>query len=149
MSQKFVPLLEKPVIKCNFTRLPNNLKHKFSRLLPYICATFFSNFRFILIFPPNVHTRVSISRQNCDHFFSSFSVELLHSLNRFLVLVWKMNPLNAKKLTYLRAQAYALRVNGFTVKEITKKLEKSERSGRREAPKILKINNEEIGRAHV
>ena len=39
-----------------------------------------------------------------------------------------MNPLNGKKLTYLRAQAYALRVNGFTVKEIAKKLEKSERS---------------------
>ena len=38
-----------------------------------------------------------------------------------------MNPLNGKKLTYLRAQAYALRVNGFTVKEIAKKLEKSER----------------------
>ena len=38
-----------------------------------------------------------------------------------------MNPLNGKKLTHLRAQAYALRVNGFTVKEIAKKLEKSER----------------------
>ena len=38
-----------------------------------------------------------------------------------------MNPLNAKKLKYLRAQAYALWVNGFTVKEIAKKLEKSEK----------------------
>ena len=28
---------------------------------------------------------------------------------------------------YLRAQAYALRVNGFTVKERAKRLEKSER----------------------
>ena len=38
-----------------------------------------------------------------------------------------MNPLNRKKLTYLRVQAYTLRVDGFTVKEIAKKLEKSKR----------------------
>ena len=38
-----------------------------------------------------------------------------------------MSPLSGKKLTYLRAQAYALRVNGFTVEEIAKKLKKSDR----------------------
>ena len=54
-------------------------------------------------------------------FSAVFLVELLPSSNHFLF------PLNGKKVTYLRAQAYALRVNGFTVKEIAKKLEKSER----------------------
>jgi len=38
-----------------------------------------------------------------------------------------MNPLNAKKLSYLRAQAFILRSSGLSVKEIAKKLEKSER----------------------
>ena len=38
-----------------------------------------------------------------------------------------MNPLSAKKLRYLRAQAFILRSTGLSVKEIAKKLEKSER----------------------
>ena len=38
-----------------------------------------------------------------------------------------MNPLNAKKLSYLRAQAFILRSTGLLVNEIAKKLEKSER----------------------
>ena len=38
-----------------------------------------------------------------------------------------MNPLNAKKLSHLRAQAFILRTTGLSVKEIAKKLEKSER----------------------
>ena len=38
-----------------------------------------------------------------------------------------MNPLNAKKLSYLRAQAFILRSTGLSVKEIAKKLEKYER----------------------
>ena len=38
-----------------------------------------------------------------------------------------MNPLNAKKLSYSRAQAFILRSTGLSVKEIAKKLEKSER----------------------
>ena len=38
-----------------------------------------------------------------------------------------MNPLNVKKLSYLRAQAFILRSTGLSVKEIAKKLEKSER----------------------
>ena len=35
-----------------------------------------------------------------------------------------MNPLNAKKLSYLRAQAFILRSTGLSVKEIAEKLEK-------------------------
>ena len=38
-----------------------------------------------------------------------------------------MNPLNAKKLSYFRTQAFILRSTGLSVKEIAKKLEKSER----------------------
>ena len=38
-----------------------------------------------------------------------------------------MNPLNAKKLSYLRTQAFILRSTSLSVKEIAKKLEKSER----------------------
>jgi len=38
-----------------------------------------------------------------------------------------MKPLNAKKFSYLRAQAFTLRSTGLSVKEIAKKLEKSER----------------------
>ena len=38
-----------------------------------------------------------------------------------------MNPLNAKKLSYLRVEAFILRSAGLSVKEIAKKLEKSER----------------------
>ena len=38
-----------------------------------------------------------------------------------------MNPVNAKKLSYVRAQAFILRSTGLSVKEIAKKLEKSER----------------------
>jgi len=38
-----------------------------------------------------------------------------------------MNPLNAKEFSYLRAQAFLLRSTGLSVKEIAKKLEKSER----------------------
>ena len=38
-----------------------------------------------------------------------------------------MNPLSTKKLSYLRAQAFILRSTGLSVKEIAKKLEKSER----------------------
>ena len=38
-----------------------------------------------------------------------------------------MNPLNEKKLSYLRTQAFILRSTGLSVKEIAKKLEKSER----------------------
>ena len=38
-----------------------------------------------------------------------------------------MHPVNAKKLSYLRAQASILRSNGLSVKEISKKLKKSER----------------------
>ena len=33
-----------------------------------------------------------------------------------------MNPLNAKKVSYLRAQAFILRSTGLSVKEIAKKL---------------------------
>ena len=38
-----------------------------------------------------------------------------------------MNPLNAKTLSYSRAQAFILRSTGLSVKEIAKKMEKSER----------------------
>ena len=38
-----------------------------------------------------------------------------------------MNLLSAKKLSYLIAQAFILRSTGLSVKEIAKKLEKSER----------------------
>ena len=38
-----------------------------------------------------------------------------------------MNPLNAKKFSYLRTQAFILRSTGLSVKDIAKKLEKSER----------------------
>ena len=38
-----------------------------------------------------------------------------------------MHPVNAKKLSYLRAQASILRSTGLSVKEISKKLKKSER----------------------
>ena len=38
-----------------------------------------------------------------------------------------MHPVNAKKLRYLRAQASILRSTGLSVKEISKKLKKSER----------------------
>jgi len=38
-----------------------------------------------------------------------------------------MNPLNAKKFSYLRTQAFILRSAGLSVKEIAKKLKKSER----------------------
>ena len=38
-----------------------------------------------------------------------------------------MNPINAKKLSYSRTQAFILRSTGLSVKEIAKKLEKSER----------------------
>ena len=38
-----------------------------------------------------------------------------------------MNPLNAKKLSYSRAQAFILRSTGLSVKKIAKKIEKSER----------------------
>ena len=38
-----------------------------------------------------------------------------------------MHPVNAKKLSYLRAQASILRSTGLLVKEISKKLKKSER----------------------
>ena len=38
-----------------------------------------------------------------------------------------MYPLSTKKLSYLRAQAFILRSTGLSVKEIAKKLEKSER----------------------
>jgi len=38
-----------------------------------------------------------------------------------------MNPLNAKKLSYLGVEAFILRSTGLSVKEIAKKLEKSER----------------------
>ena len=38
-----------------------------------------------------------------------------------------MDPLNAKKLSYLRAQVFILRSTGLLVKEIAKKPEKSER----------------------
>ena len=38
-----------------------------------------------------------------------------------------MKPLSAKKLSYLIAQAFILRSTGLSVKEIAKKLEKSER----------------------
>ena len=37
-----------------------------------------------------------------------------------------MHPVNAKKLSYLRAQASILRSTGLSVKEISKKLKKSE-----------------------
>ena len=38
-----------------------------------------------------------------------------------------MHPVNANKLSYLRAQASILRSTGLSVKEISKKLKKSER----------------------
>ena len=38
-----------------------------------------------------------------------------------------MNPLNAKKLSYLRVEAFILRSAGLSVKEIAKKLKKFER----------------------
>jgi len=38
-----------------------------------------------------------------------------------------MNPLSTKKLSCLRAQAFILRSTGLSVKDIAKKLEKSER----------------------
>ena len=38
-----------------------------------------------------------------------------------------MHPVNAKKLSYLRAQASILRSTGLSVKEISKKFKKSER----------------------
>jgi len=41
-----------------------------------------------------------------------------------------MNPLNAKKFSYLRARAFILRSTGLSVKEIAKKKKKLEKSER-------------------
>jgi len=38
-----------------------------------------------------------------------------------------MNPLSTQKISYLRAKTFILRSTGLSVKEIAKKLEKSER----------------------
>ena len=94
----------------------------------FISVSYFLRHLFIgifnfCIFPPNVRTRVYIFPPNISYFVSWIA----HNLSSVLWISWKMHPVNAKKLSYLRAQASILRSTGLSVKEISKKLKKSER----------------------
>ena len=60
-------------------------------------------------------------------YFLYFKSELLELLPCFFfVNITKINPLNAKTFSYVRAQACILRFTGLSVVETAKKLEKSE-----------------------
>ena len=94
------------------------------KVLYIFCAIFFIGiFNFCIFSPKCVHARLYFPAKYLSYFVSWIA----HNLSSVLWISWKMHPVNAKKLGYWRAQASILRSTGLSVKEISKKLKKSER----------------------
>ena len=89
----------------------------------FFAPSFRWNIQFLLYPAQGVHARLYFPAKYLSYFVSWIA----HNLSSVLWISWKMHPVNAEKLSYLRAQASILRSTGLSVKEISKKLKKSER----------------------
>ena len=88
----------------------------------FFAPSFYWNIKFLHFPAKCVHERLYFPAKYLSYFVSWIA----HNLSSVLWISWKMHPVNAKKLSYLRAQASILRSTGLSVKEISKKLKKSE-----------------------
>ena len=88
----------------------------------FFAPSFYWNIQFLHFPAKGVHARLYFPAKYLSYFVSWIA----HNLSSVLWISWKMHPVNAKKLSYLRAQASILRSTGLSVKEISKKLKKSE-----------------------
>ena len=127
LSQKCVPLLCKSVVSLAIVPV---------KQIIYAQVVYFSLIEYHIFFVPSFYWKIQ-----CLHFpakgvhallyfpakyLLSFLSWIAHNLSSVLWISWKMHPVDAKRLSYLRAQASTLRSIGLSVKEISKKLKKSE-----------------------
>ena len=89
----------------------------------FFAPSFYWNIQFLRFSAKGVHARWYFPAKYLSYFVSWIAV----NLSSVWWISWKMHPVNAKKLSYLRAKASILRSTGLSVKEISKKLKKSER----------------------
>ena len=105
--QKFVPLLCKSVVYLTIVLVKQIIYAKSclfqsDKVLYIFCAIFFIGiFNFCIFSPKCVHARLYFPAKYLSYFVSWIA----HNLSSVLWISWKMHPVNAKKLSYLRAQA--------------------------------------------
>ena len=89
----------------------------------FFAPSFYWNIQFLHFPSKGVHSRWYFPAKYLSYFLSWIA----HNLSSVWWISWKMHPVNVKKLSYLISQASILRSTGLSVKEISKKLKKSER----------------------